>query len=391
MADFKSIFNRPKQNDPSKDPHLFDWKRPFHSKDDVRELNQLLKSSGKKKRTATLRFNKVNSGFTKTNGNPNNRKQRVMFKMTYGTNLTNHKKYIRLYMPQIGKEGVIENPNLFGCSYEEYEQHMSPRHFKCIISPESQNIDLKALTECFVRKMEKLTGYEFYWMGAIHTDTEHNHVHLAINGKDKNGKTVRFPKDFIKNEIRNMLSDMATDMIGERTYEEIQAAKSNQTRAKRWTTFDEQLKAFPDKIYIKQLNQSLTNRLQYLASIGLATKDGYLYSLNPDCEEVLKTTGRYNTYLEEYLKPDAHPLHLFKGGSITGTVDKVISFDRDESWNDAIILRMQNERVYIPVYQLKKLGLEGKTVRIEDAKGGLNRNVTDKDIKIVSQSRSLER
>ena len=391
MAELKSIFNRPKQNDPSKDPHLFDWKRPFHSKDDVRELNQLLKSSGKKKKTVTLRSNKTYSGYAKANGNPDNRKQRVMFKMTYGTNLANHKRYIRLYMPQIGKEGVIENPNLFGCSYEEYEKHMSPRHFKCIISPENQNVDLKVLTECFVRKMEKLTGYEFYWMGAIHTDTEHNHVHLAINGKDKNGKTVRFPKNFIKNEMRQMLSDIATDMIGERSYEEIQAAKANQTRANRWTPLDEQLKTYPSKIYIKQLNQSLMNRLQYLSSIGLADKDGFFYSINPDYEEVLKTTGRYNTYLEEYLKPDALPLHLFNGGSISGTVDKVISFDRDESWNDAIIIRKPNERIYVPVYQLKKLGLEGKTVRIDDAKGGLNRNVTDKDIKIISQFKSLER
>lgn len=48
------------------------------------------------------------------------------------------------------------------------------RHFKCIISPENQNIDLRTLTKCFVRKMEKLTGYEFYWMEVIHTDTEHN-------------------------------------------------------------------------------------------------------------------------------------------------------------------------------------------------------------------------
>jgi len=391
MAELKSIFNRPKQNDPSKDPHLFDWKRPFYSKDDVRELNQLLKSSGKKKRTVTLRSSKVYSGYAKTNGNPDNRKQRVMFKMTYGKSLSKHQKYIKLYMPQIGKEGVIENPNLFGTPFEEYEKNISPLHFKCIISPESQNIDLKTLTECFVRKMEKLTGYEFYWMGAIHTDTEHNHVHLAINGKDKNGKTVRFPKNFIKNEMRQMLSGIATDMIGKRSYEEIQAAKANQTRAKRWTLFDEQLKVYPEKIYIKQINQSLTNRLQYLSSIGLATKDGFHYSLNPDYEEVLKATGRYNLYLEEYLKPNTLPLQLFSGGSITGIVDRVISFDKDESWNDALIIRTNDKRVYIPVYQLHKENLEGKSVRIDNAKGGLNRNVTDKDIKIISQSRSLER
>ena len=98
-------------------------------------------------------------------------------------------------------------------------------------------------------------------------------------------------------------------------------------------------------------------------------------------------------YLEEYLKSDL-PLRLFEGGSITGLVDKVISFDKDESWNDAIIIRKENERIYIPVFQLHKEGLEGKTVQIEHAAGGTNRNISNKDIKIIdnrSKSISIER
>ena len=106
------------------------------------------------------------------------------------------------------------------------------------------------------------------------------------------------------------------------------------------------------------------------------------YSLKPDFEEVLKATGRYNLYLEEYLKSDL-PLRLFDGGSITGVVAKVVSFDKDESWNDAIIIRIDNESIYIPVFQLHKDHLEGKTVRIEHAAGGTNRNISNKDIKII--------
>ena len=149
----------------------------------------------------------------------------------------------------------------------------------------------------------------------------------------------------------------------------------------------------PEKIFIKNLQQSLVQRLQFLESVKLATKDNLFYSLKPDFEEVLKATGRYNLYLEEYLKSDL-PLRLFEGGSITGKVDKVINFDRDESWNDAIIICKDNERIYIPVYQLHKEHLEGKTVRIEHAAGGTNRNITNKDIKIIdnrSKSISIER
>ena len=154
-----------------------------------------------------------------------------------------------------------------------------PRHFKLIISPESQKIDLKLLSEAFIRHLEKSTGYEFYWLGTIHTDTEHHHVHLAINGKDKNGKKVRFPKDMIKNTMREFHSNIATNMIGERTKEEIEESKQKLTQAKRWTVFDEQLNEMPEKIFINNLNSSLIKRLQFLSSIKLAEKDGMFYSL----------------------------------------------------------------------------------------------------------------
>lgn len=377
MKDLKSIFNHPQKSKPENDPHLYDWKRPFHGKNDATYLNKLLKA--KHRKVSPERFS---SGKVRTNGSENNRKQRVLLKLSYGESSAKHLKYIRLYMPQINKEVVEEKKEIFGSPMEDYMSNIVPRHFKLIISPESQKIDLKLLSEAFIRHLEKSTGYDFYWLGTIHTDTEHHHVHLAINGKDKNGKKVRFPKDMIKNTMREFLSNIATNMIGERTKEEIEESKLKLTQAKRWTTFDEELKEMPEKIFINNLSSSLISRLQFLSSIKLATKDGMFYSLKPDFEEVLKATGRYNLYLEEYLKSDLS-LRLFEGGSITGVVDKVISFDKDESWNDAIIIRKENERIYIPVFQLHKEHLEGKTVHIENAAGGTNRNISNKDIKIV--------
>lgn len=377
MKDLKSIFNHPPKAKPENEPHLYDWKRPFHGKDDGEALNRLL---NQKKKRRYLEYH-LNSK-ARANGSAFNKKQRVSFKMSYANTIEAHRRYIKLYMPQIGKDGVEIPREIFGTDLEEYQKHMTPFHLKMIISPESQKIDLKLLSEAFIRHLEKSTGYEFYWLGTIHTDTEHHHVHLAINGKDKNGKKVRFPKDMIKNTMREFLSNIATNMIGERTKEEIEESKLKLTQAKRWTSFDEELKEMPEKIFINNLNSTHIKRLQFLSSIKLATKDGMFYSLNPDFEEVLKATGRYNLYLEEYLKSDL-PLRLFEGGNITGVVDKVVSFDKDESWNDAIIIRKENERIYIPVFQLHKEHLEGKTVRIEHAAGGTNRNISNKDIKIV--------
>lgn len=381
MPDLASIFNHPKKNDPERDPHLYDWKHPVYKKDDAEVINRLLKSR-KNNHERTI----VPSGKVRANGSAFSRKQRVTFKMSYASSMETHKRYIQLYMPQIGKDGVEVPRDIFGTDLAEYQENMSPFHLKCIISPEKQNVDLKLLSQTFIKHLEGLTGYKFYWLGVIHTDTEHHHAHLAINGIDKNGKKVRFPKDMIKNTMREILSNITTNMVGERTRSEIAETKQKLTQARCWTRYDEELKRMPERIFIKNLNPSLINRLQFLNSINLASKDGLFYSLKPDFEEVLKATGRYNLYLEEYLKSDL-PLRLFEGGSITGIVDKVISFDKDESWNDAIIIRKADERIYIPVFQLHKENLTGKTVRIENAAGGTNRNISNKDIKVIENSK----
>lgn len=377
MKDLRTIFNHPKQSDPERDPHLYDWRRPFHGKDDAAYLNKLLKRRNRRSSPERISF-----GSTRYNGFENIRKQRVFFTATYSKSIKSHKKYIRDYMPQKNKPGVSEEKEMFGVPPEDYLNNIAPLHFKWIISPESQNVEQKLLAHTIIKHVENLTGYELYWRGVIHTDTGHHHLHIVVNGKDKNGKSVRFQKDMIKNTIREMTSNIITNMIGERTQKEIEATKARLPFAKRWTEFDEQLKEMTGKIFINNLQPSLVQRLQFLESIKLATKDNLSYSLKPDFEEVLRATGRYNLYLEEYLKSDL-PLRLFEGGNITGKVDKVINFDRDESWNDAIIIRKENERIYIPVYQLHKDHLEGKTIRIEHAAGGTNRNISNKDIRIV--------
>lgn len=385
MAEIKNIFDRSKKENPDKDPHLYNWKKNVYSKDDVKEINKLLKSKTKKGYLKEA-SKKIKNGQAKYNGFSKERNQRVTFKFSYRNSLGMHIEYLNRYIPQLNKDDVIEKPEYFGLDYEEYRSHAVPLHFKLMISPESQNIDFQALTKTFIKRFEKLTGYELYWMGAVHNNTDNRHSHFVVNGVDKNGYRVRFPKEMIKHTIRDILSEAATKMIGERTADEIQTARDNMVYAKRWTIYDEELSKKTGRIYSEVLSQKLTNRLQFLSSIGLATKDGKFYTLDPNFEEVLKTTGRYNLYLEEYLKSDI-PIELFKGGSITGKVDKVINFDKTESWNDAIIIRQNDRRYYIPVYQLHKTNLEGKTVSIENAHGGTVRNITDSDIRVIQENR----
>lgn len=385
-----SIFNKPKQK---KDEELFKWKKLPYKKDDVRTLNNLLKEArngnkSNKQPSATLR-SFIKGGFRNSplaGQKKIDKSQRVTFKMTYGKNTHTHSVYLNHYMPQHNKDYVEEKPEIFGTPRDEYDEAMSDLHFKCIISPESQDVDLEVLSKEFIKRVEAITGYKLLWQTAIHTDTEHRHAHIAINGVDADGNKIRFPKEMIKKSMREILQYVATQMVGERTQEQMNEAKRHATQTNRWTKIDDEIEmlgtVFPERF----ANDLQKERLAHLRKIGLAKLKGGNYVINEDWKETLVATGRYNTYLEEYLKNTDMPLSLYKGGGITGKVDRVISFDKDESWNDALVINTGKERVYVPIWQLHKDVRNGDVVEIKAGTEKLSRQIVDKDIHVKKKN-----
>ena len=394
MDKIKSIFNYEKKDITERDPGLYRWEKKPYVKDDVKVLNNLLHKMLKKNRSDTCRFKDekhfFGSSFVKSNYKKKENNQRVMFKMSYSNSMRQHNKYIKYYMPQMQKDNVIDKPELFGTTDEEYEKNKVAGHFKFIVSPENQNVNLKVLINDFIKRIEKLSGYELYWQACIHTDTEHPHGHIVINRKDKNGRRIYFPKQMITNTMREILSESVTKLVGPRSKAEIELAKNRMINANRWTDLDKKIESIKGVIYPKALDVPLQNRLAHLSTIGLANYENNKVILNKDWKDVLMATARYNTYLEEYLKQDNLPLKMYEGGLLQGKVDRVISFDKDESWNDAIIVRTQTHRIYVPVYQLHKQNLEGKTISVSGGDGGITRQITDRDIKVV-YDRNVER
>ncbi len=386
MKDLDSIFDHPLESQNEKQ-NVYQWEKPFHGKDDVRELRKLLTKLSRIKAGRETESKVSGETFRVRSKWPDKlHNQRVTFKMSYSKAMCAHDAFRKLYMTQQNKDSVKEKPELFGVSDEEYEKNKVPMHFKCIISPERQDVDLNLLAREFIYKIEKLTGYEFYWQGAIHNDKEHRHVHLVINGKDKNGKKVRFDRGMISNVMRAILSDTTTQMIGQRTKADIEMAKKKLPMANRWTELDEEIAGLPSPIYANALDGFLQNRLAHLQTIGLAAKENGRIILNPDWQDVLKINSRYNSYLAEYLNSTDKPLQFFSGGSISGRVDKIFQFGEADSWNDALVIDTGKERVYVPVYQLNKLGLLGKEVQINGGDGGLGRQISDRNIRILQRT-----
>ena len=366
---------------------LYKIKKVPYKKDDMRLLENLMKASVYKSKSTRSPGSFFSGGSGRfQNSWTNEKDQRVMFKMSYSNSAAVHKSYLNTYMPQENKSYVIEKPVLFGTPEDEYNENLTDLHFKCIISPENQNVNLELLSHEFIKRIEVLTGYKLYWRGCIHNDTEHRHAHLCINGKDKDGKEVRFPKEMIRTTMRETLSYVTTLMVGERTETEIEAARKGLINSKRWTKLDEALENYGEKISFNSLSPELMNRLAFLTELKLAEKHEQYYTLKFDWKDVLVSTGRYNTFLEEWQKTDGH-LELYSGGKITGICENVITFDKDEAWNDAVIINDGKKRVYVPVWQLQKENLIGKEISISGGTRALSRQIKDRDICIIDKDK----
>ncbi len=328
------------------------------------------------------------------------RKRQVYFHATYSYSRNVHKRYLSYYMPQNDKEiGDLDcHPSeIFGSDENEYTENMSGLHHKMIISPECPDGNFRAAAESFIRRVEMLTGYDLLWRGVVHNDTAHRHIHLCINGTDRNGKNVWFDKTNQKNGFRETLSYVFTLLQGERTDREIEAARSTLHKSKRWTDLDEKImeaaslrEISPDE----DMDPMLRKRLDFLLETRLCSCDGKKYTFDPNWKEVLVNTGRYNTYLREYLEPSPLPLRIYRGGLLEGKVEKVISFDRDEAYNNALIVSDGKSRYYVAAYDFRgdTSGLLHAKVRINVPDSSAKfLNVNPRDIDVIERQRRAVR
>jgi hypothetical protein len=292
--------------------------KQIYKKDDMREykrlcreLSRLLFSEDAKNRHRG--FHGFHSALS--------RQQQCVVKCRIGKETAAHRRFINEYMPQENKSRVKEKPELFnteiiGQDYlKQYAQAMTGRHFKFIISPESPRVDIQALVKTMVKRMEKITGYSFYWMAAVHTDTDHPHAHLLLNGMDRDGKEVRFDRLFITQTMREMNRQICTELIGKRSDEAIRAAVLQSHKSYRYCPIDESISLYEkpltgkDAAYATQVssqNDIMQNRLTFLASLGLAKKaadEKELFYLERGWQKKLKAMGRYNS-LCNYLHTD---------------------------------------------------------------------------------------
>src|SRR5258708_16705459 len=92
------------------------------------------------------------------------------------------------------------------------------RLFKIIVSPEfADRLNLQKYAREFMRRMERDLGSQIEWVAAVHHNTEHPHVHIAVRGVDEEGRPLRLAREYIRAGLRGRAEDIATEPLGYRT------------------------------------------------------------------------------------------------------------------------------------------------------------------------------
>lgn len=345
---------------PEEEKHKKMYGRRIRFNNDTIELNNLLKRLSKTKN--------AHSSPARKPWNYSAKNQFVVIKCRYSYNKKTHAMFLHQYLPQKNHEEIKEKPQVFGSDLKEYEKNMSAKHFRFIISPDVQHMPMEDYIKEVVSRMEKETGYTFLWQAAVHTNTPNIHAHLVLNGFDKNRKEVKFDKDFITRKMFTICSELATNIVGTRTKEQMNLKKNQWITSLRWTRFDEVIENRIKNNSIKIQNDFERKRMIFLEQNNLARfveKD--TFTIDENYKQILLATGRYNTFLKVRNERGFENLKLYntEEGKITGKVIKVITKDDESIWNNALIIESDNKKYYVPMKKDISHNLIDKKVEIK--------------------------
>ena len=294
-------------------------------------------------------------------------RQKCVAKMQYSGSIEAHRVQLEKYLAREGTDIDGDAASLFGTDGEEYQKHMVGRNFRIFLSPQSSEVNLRVLAEKFIEKVEKQTGYRLYWQGACHYNTAHPHAHVLINGVDRLGRKIDFPRDVVKTFFRETARDLCTRQLGHRTQADLDRERERELSAHRFTKLDDQIRGLSDYagrvktrgiVYEKD---RILIRLETLRKLNLCTYEHGSYRLKPGWDEDLKTNSRYNAFLKardelRYSDPSRLKVYSGESGEIAGKITKIYRLDGDASDNHAVVVEsLDGAAWFVPLFKKPEL------------------------------------
>jgi type IV secretory pathway VirD2 relaxase len=243
--------------------------------------------------------------------------------------LTRHASYLgRDSASADGKPGVFYDATQQGLDAKEQTAAWVPdrHHFRIIISPERGGDipDMTAYVRDVMQRVEKdlalagviEPGAKLQWIGINHHNTDNPHAHVVLRGKLEDGRDLVIPRAYLAHGMRGRASEVATELLGERTVEQAREARLKEVEAERFTSLDRMIERHVENGRIdlspaKPIGfgaddrQLALSRLQFLEGIGLAQKDkshrlkGTWWSLDETFGQSLRELGARNDIIKQ--------------------------------------------------------------------------------------------
>jgi type IV secretory pathway VirD2 relaxase len=291
--------------------------------------------------------------------------------------LTRHASYLgRDSASSDGKPGVFYDATQQGLDAKEQTAAWVPdrHHFRIIISPERGGDipDMTAYVRDVMQRVEKdlavagviEPGTKLQWIGINHHNTDNPHAHVVLRGKLDDGRDLVIPRAYLAHGMRGRASEVATELLGERTVEQAREARLKEVEAERFTSLDRMIERHLEprgertgenrRIDLSPAKpigfgaddrQLALARLQFLEGIGLAQKEkGTYWSIDETFSQSLRELGARNDIIKQLysqLGNEAGRVQSMTGGAqVTAPVaGVVVAKDRaDELEDDRFIV-----------------------------------------------------
>lgn len=309
-----------------------------------------------------------------------------------GANLYHHVRYIS--RPGAGAEGekaVLFDRDEEGITGNDFFElcKNDRHHFRMIISPENGHEieDFRGYVRAYMEKVEQDLGTKIEWVGAVHYDTDDVHAHVIMRGVDEKNRDLVIGRDYIAAGLRHRAQEIATDILGERSLDEIQKSMEKEVDACRVTSLDRFIESHMDdmrEIDVRKENnfgksahyeELIKGRLRYLETAGLAKEEPPgVYRLDENCQDVLYKISTKNDVIKK-LRPQMGPridgIHIYSMNAGEGQMIEgyVVSKGAADELTDRKYLVVEDTHRgvhYVPIGENYKYDMvrEGSLVRV---------------------------
>lgn len=248
------------------------------------------------------------------------------------------------YLGRRGAGADGARPGFFDCTKDDVEASLVTRswsgdrhHFRFIVSPEHGDriADLRGyVREVMDRVSADLGEPDLRWVATCHYDTDQPHAHVLVRGRRADGRDLVIPRAYMGYGFRARAQEVAQERLGDLSRVEAERRVWKETQADRFTGFDRRLLAAADErwtvddgVGANDAWAALTRgRLRHLEGLGLATRIGRRYRLDPEIETKLrKLQSRRDVIrtMNQRRLEGAREVRLLGEGRVKGVVMKI--------------------------------------------------------------------